>query len=121
MVDVIRRRRGPKPRAADDLRGHCVSVRLNPDELARLDAERGAYRRGEWLRRVWLGSVPPAPVPPINREAWFALSKVAGNLATIATAMRGGEYVELSKINAEVAAFRNALIGVKKDEGNAEN
>jgi hypothetical protein len=89
---------------------------LNKDELALLDNRRGKYTRGEYLRRSFLRSLPRSPPPEINREAWLALSKVAGNIATIATAMRTGEYIPLDQIKAEIEAFRRELIGVEESE-----
>jgi len=93
-------------------RTHCVSTRFSPDELIQLDERRGKYARGEYVRLAFLKSLPPPAPPAINLEAWAALSKVAGNLATLATAMRAGEYVELDKIKAELEDFRLKLIGV---------
>lgn len=96
-----------------ELRTHCVSSRLNPDELDLLDTRRGKYARGEYLRMAFLHELPPQPPPEINREAWQNLSKVSGNLATIATAMRGGEHIELEEILTELKEFRRQLIGLK--------
>ncbi len=96
------------------LRTHCVSSRLSKEEIALLDERRGKYARGEYLRLAFLRSLPPAPVPAINREAWLALSKVAGNLETLATAMRGGEYIPLDQIKEAVEDFRMELIGVEE-------
>lgn len=107
MEEEIRRNQEPEKK-----RRHCVSCRMNEDELHELDQRRGKYTRGEYLRLALFSSLPPAAPPSLNREAWLALSKVAGNLATIATAMRGGEYMPLDEIRAEVEEFRHKLIGV---------
>jgi hypothetical protein len=36
----------------NQLRSHCVSVRLNDEELTLLNERRGRHRKGEWLR-LW--------------------------------------------------------------------
>ena len=101
-------------REPSEKRTHCVSCRMNDSEIAVLDQRRGKYARGEYLRLAFNSALPPAAPPAINREAWLALSKVAGNLATMAVAMRGGEYIPLDEIKAEIEDFRRQLIGVKK-------
>lgn len=112
-MDERRSRRGPAPLASSEKRGHCVSVRLNAEELAWLDAARGHFQRGEFLRMAAVGKLPPAPAPELNREAWAVLARAAGNLATLGIAMRGGEYIEAEAIIREVAEFRAALLGAK--------
>jgi hypothetical protein len=98
----------------DQIRTHCVSSRMSTEELALLDERRGKYARGEYLRLAFLKSLPPAPVPALNREAWLVLSKCAGNLETLATAMRGGDYIPLDLIKDAVEDFRRELIGVEE-------
>jgi hypothetical protein len=55
------------------------------------------------------------------------LAKVAGNLSTVATAMRGGDFRRVEEVTQEVNKLRLALIGVQideteaGDEGDAEN
>lgn len=100
-------------REPSELRSHCVSCRMNDSEIAQLDARRGKYARGEYLRLALNSALPPPAPPEINREAWVTLAKAAGNLATMATAMRGGEYVPLDEITTAIADFRRELIGAK--------
>lgn len=95
------------------IRNHCVSCRMNPEELQLLDDRRGKYARGEYLRMAFLKELPPQPPPEINRKAWANLAKVTGNLATLATAMRAGGHVDLEEITQELKEFRNQLIGMK--------
>lgn len=62
-----------------EVRTHCVSVRLNEDELIILDSKRGQYKKGEWLRMASLNKLPPV-LPEINREAWTELGRLAQDL-----------------------------------------
>ena len=102
-------KRGRKTKTPELKREHCVSSRFNAAELVRLDEARGQMQRGEYLRSAAFGMLP-APIPAINLEAWQVLSKVAGNLATVAMAMRAGEYKHLDEIQHAVDALRMALI-----------
>lgn len=104
--------------AAEDRRGHCVSVRMNDQELARLDAERGRFPRGEWLRRAWGQTQPKPPVPEVNRLAWADLARTAGNLNQAMKAfhegrLRGVDPVVLEELFAQVHGLRRALIGAE--------
>ncbi len=40
------------------LRTHCISVRLNQDELQLLNTKRGDKSKGEWLRLAFLEKLP---------------------------------------------------------------
>ncbi|MCO5784665.1 ATP-binding protein [Citrobacter meridianamericanus] len=62
-----------------EIRTHCVSVRLNEEELNILNDKRGEYKKGEWLRMASLNTLPPV-LPEINREAWVMLGKLAQEL-----------------------------------------
>ncbi|HBV2141111.1 TPA: hypothetical protein MDR45_005414 [Klebsiella variicola] len=66
-----------------ELRIHCVSVRLNNAELAKLNTLREHYSKGEWLRMASLQKLPPV-IPAINTEAWKALSDISQKLNRIA-------------------------------------
>lgn len=65
------------------------------------------------MRMAALDVVPPV-VPEINHEAWFVLSKVSGNLSTIAKSLRDEIKLNFSEIRSEVSAFRKALIDAKR-------
>lgn len=117
---AIKKKRGPKPKAAVDLRGHCVSVRMNAAELAALDQRRGEFQRGEWMRLAEAGALPPPPPSALNVEAWRKLATALGNLNQIAHALnidaaaggiRATLDAEIKQALAEVRAFRDALIG----------
>ncbi|EHY7674490.1 ATP-binding protein [Escherichia coli] len=63
----------------NEVRNHCVSVRLNEEELSILDSKRGPYKKGEWLRMASLNKLPPV-LPEINREAWIKLGYLSQDL-----------------------------------------
>jgi hypothetical protein len=100
---------GIEPLSDAERRRHIVKVLLNDDELDQVDSARGSITRSEYLRSSAVGKLRPQPVPETTRQALFILSKVAGNLATLAVAARAGEYVAEEKILDGIRAFRTAL------------
>ena len=115
-------------REKSELRNHCVSVRLNKDELSELDLRRGEYKRGEYLRTVFVDS-EPLVIPEINTVAWVELSRSASNLNQLSHQlnMLGVKTSDVSEIQTLLADFRAKLLGVNflnsgvDDERNAEN
>ena len=112
-----RNSRGPKPLPLREKRLHCVSVRLNAIELARLNELRGGIACGEWLRMAALDAVP-ASVPSINQKAWIELARLAANLNQAQAAINRGEANEhqaqtLADLHASVSALRLSLLGVR--------
>ena len=63
----------------NEIRSHCISVRLNEEELIILDSKRGQYKKGEWLRMASLNKLPPV-LPEINHEAWIKLGSLSQDL-----------------------------------------
>lgn len=63
----------------NEIRHHCVSVRLNEEELMFLDSKRGHYKKGEWLRMASLNKLPPV-LPEINHETWIKLGSLSQDL-----------------------------------------
>jgi hypothetical protein len=121
-----KRRHGPQPMAPEDLRSERLSVYYTPAEHQRLAALAGAAnltgatkarRIGRYVRGQALHRKPPS-VPEINRDAWAVLARVSGNLATMAVAMRGGEYVDLEEIR---AALIGADLTSQEEEDESEN
>lgn len=108
-ADRRARRGGGKSLPPEQLRTHCVSVRLSPAELEQLDARRGSMQRGEWLRVAALDVLPPV-IPELNREAWIELARSAANLNQVAFRLNSGEMPELDQVRAELIAFRAALL-----------
>lgn len=114
-------KRGPARLPVDQRRDHCVSVRVNDDELERIDILRRltGSQRGEFLRIAALhpNRLPPQ-VPALNREAWTELSRAASNLNQLAMKSNFGDHVPLAQVRDELAAFRSALLGARLgDEG----
>ncbi|EDY4675196.1 hypothetical protein GPN40_000748 [Salmonella enterica] len=112
------------------LRTHCVSVRLNIEELQLLNIKRGSYRKGEWLRMASLQKLPPV-IPAINTEAWKALSDISQKLNRISTHIDCKSkdsqltHTELFAVKRQLQELRqhllNADIWSKPDEGYAED
>lgn len=107
------RQSGRRNLPKSELRTRSVNVRLNDEEMSILDAARGKIRRAEALRIGFFTKLP-APIPEINSEVRAELGKLLGNVTTLATAMRGGDFVELEKIKAEIVAVRSILAGIAK-------
>jgi hypothetical protein len=110
MSDIKKTKRGPKNLNPQELRNFTISCRLNAEEVKRLDNLRNRVTKGEFLRLCFL-NLAPQTIPELNQQAYFELSKVAGNLATLATAMRSGEFIQLSEIKTALTEFRVKLIG----------
>ncbi len=108
--------------ALDDPRTHCVSVRLNDEELAILNAKRGAMKQGEWLRCAALDKLPPI-VPEPNVEKWQALARASANLNQIAKSLKSLSGISEEKFadtRRVLSEFRASLLGVD-NERDAEN
>lgn len=108
--------------ALDDPRTHCVSVRLNDEELAILNAKRGTMKQGEWMRCAALDKLPPI-VPEPNIEKWQALARAAANLNQIARSLKdlkGISDEQFAQVRKVLTDFRASLLGVAH-ERDAEN
>lgn len=118
------------PRHSEELRTHCVSVRLNKNELIKLNAIRGSYNKGEWLRMSFLKTLPPV-VPTINTEAWRKLSDISQKLNCIALHIDSKSkdsqltHTELFAVRRLIKELRQHLINAdiwsNPDEGYAED
>lgn len=93
------------------LRTHCVSVRLAPDELAALDVARRHRQRGAFLRDCWLKRPSSPVVPSVNKAAWVELSRAAANLNQLARRASAGDIPGFGELAAALAAFRASLLG----------
>lgn len=125
-----RKKTEPRRLRDDEKRDHCVSVRVNESELSRLDAERGAYKRGEWVRRSWLKTTPRQAAPEVNRQAWSELARVCSNLNQIAYHANSSCSLSekdkeklfplLDEVKIRVGLLRNDLLGIVPPEDDDE-
>ncbi|MDX7475468.1 hypothetical protein [Enterobacter bugandensis] len=112
------------------LRTHCISVRLNQDELQLLNKKRGDKSKGEWLRLSLLNKLP-AVVPAINIQAWKTLGEISQNLNKIVAHLdsksQGSSLTktELFVVKRQISELRLNLITANlwgaSNEGNAED
>lgn len=119
-----------KLRSDDRIRIHCISVRLNNNELKILNLKRGNKSKGEWLRMSFLQNLPPV-VPTINTEAWKKLSDILQKLNRIALHIDSKSkdsqltHTELFAVKRQLQDLRqhllNADIWSKPYEGYAED
>lgn len=89
-----------------------VKLSFTENEFNTLNSRRGSFCLATHIRQAALSEMPPA-VPQINREAWISLSKVTGNLATLATCARAGQFINESEIMSELSSLRTQLISPK--------
>ncbi|MEI7410975.1 hypothetical protein [Pectobacterium aroidearum] len=112
------------------LRSHCVSVRLNDEELQLLNQKRGRHSKGEWLRLSLLNKLP-AVVPAINIEAWKTLGEISQKLNRLVAHLdrksndSSLSQTELFAVKRQIAELRQHLIADNlwsaSHEGNAED
>lgn len=97
------------------LRTHCVSVRLNSEELNILNARRGEKSKSEWLRTSSLKS-PPLVIPSINIETWKTLSEINQKLNRIALHVDSKSkdskltHTELFAVRRQISELRQHLL-----------
>lgn len=125
MKDIYR------PPLAENLRIHCVSVRLNNSELNILDQERKQHAKGEWLRMCLLKTQPPV-VPEINRAAWKIFGEINHRLNEIVNHLNAKQLcnpltkTELFAVKRQISELRSRLITANlwsshSHEGHAED
>ncbi|WP_233985932.1 hypothetical protein [Pectobacterium versatile] len=112
------------------LRSHCVSVRLNDEELTLLNERRGSHRKGEWLRMAFLHNLPSV-IPSINLEAWKTLGEISQKLNRLVIHLdnKGNgsplSQTELFAVKRQISELRTNLITDNlwsaSHEGNAED
>lgn len=102
---------------AQDLRTLCVSVRLNVDEMKKLDSVRACkkrkYKRGEALRMLALTNLPPV-VPEVNQKAWSNAGRAVGNFNQLMAKMNSNATVGNREILAAVEEVKREIIEVRK-------
>ncbi|MBA0160301.1 MULTISPECIES: hypothetical protein [Pectobacterium] len=112
------------------LRSHCISVRLNNEELSLLNERRGSHRKGEWLRMAFLHN-HPSIIPSINLEAWKTLGEISQKLNRLVVHLDNKSndsplsQTELFAVKRQISELRTNLITDNmwsaSHEGNAKN
>lgn len=110
----LNKQSGRKDLPPAELRTHCVSARLNDNELKLLDEVRGRFQRGEALRMLSLTSMP-RPIPAQNAKTVFELSRSLGNLATVSRFLRDDD-PDQSTIKDAVCQVRELMKVLTKGE-----
>lgn len=122
-------KRGPNPRPEKELRQHQFGVYFTSAERDRLISlavpgdpsklsDLGIRRHvAAHMRKAALGELPSS-VPPINREVWAELARVAANLNQYQRAINEGRvapdpFFDLADLRTLVDALRNELLGVR--------
>ncbi len=127
-----RKRRGPKPKPASELRGNRISVYLTDDELSALvrhvyrhqpevnaDAPGVRQQVGRYMRDATFNRLPLI-IPAINDKAWHALAGVAENLNRYQVALQLGRAQGhppelIRQLRDQVQALRLQLLGLDKE------
>jgi len=102
-------------RCEDFVRGknrtHCITTRMNDEELEELKRRKGNIPYGVYVRQVLLGK-PPKQVPEVNRQAYAETARWASALNQIARKLNMGEDVDITEIRRVLNAFRQKLLGI---------
>lgn len=115
-----RRRHGPLPRPAEEVRKTRVSVYLTDKETEQLQEKAGAASENisSYLRSAGLTRLA-VQVPAINQQAYQDLARVKSNLNQIAHALNILIHeaalpilADISDIQSELAEFRKKLLGL---------
>ncbi|CCD30117.1 auxiliary mobilization protein C [Candidatus Glomeribacter gigasporarum BEG34] len=119
------KRKGGRPKGDPAaLRVMTIGVRVSLDEYAALrqKAAQMSMTPAQWLREAALSRrLPSPPVPPVNRERYAELARLAANLNQIAHRANEGYAVTvadvfLRQLMEEVSRLRLALIGEEQSE-----
>lgn len=94
---------------------HCISVRLSPEELEKIDSARGKIPRGTWCRKALLGK-PIAVVPAVNRDINSLCGRWAGILNQMARGINSGVQPDVEQAREALKKFRAVLMGIEDDE-----
>ena len=115
-----RKGRGGRPKGDPSaVRASTIGVRVSAEEYAalRAKAEQMGMTPAQWLREAALSRrLPSPPVPPINREQYAELARLAANLNQLTRLANEGRPVTvadalLQRLAGEVGRLRLALIG----------
>lgn len=102
----------------NELRAHCISVRLNNKELSKLNYLRGHYAKGEWLRMASLQKLPTI-VSPVNIDTWKTLGEINQKLNCIALHI-DSKSIDSKLTNTELFAVRRLIKELRQNLLNTE-
>ncbi|WP_168421582.1 hypothetical protein [Erwinia amylovora] len=104
-----------RPLPLENLRTHCVSVRLNNYELVKLNEERKQFAKGEWLRMCFIKNQPTV-VPEINQSAWKTFGEINQRLNEILNHLNARQsyspltQTELFVVKRQISELRSRLL-----------
>jgi len=113
------------------LRNYCVSVRLNDDELIKLNTLRKNHSKAEWLRICFMKN-QPVIVPEINKSAWKTFGEINRRLNEIVNHLNLKQScspltkTELFAVKRQISDLRSRLMttdlwSIPSHEGHAED
>lgn len=113
------KKRGPAPLNKDEKRNARVTVFFTKHELEKIIVRAGGKSVvSSYLRAAGLGQSAPRGyvIPPLNRDAWAALSRTASNLNQIVHRLHLadlgiGVAPEIDEISSTLANLRRRLLG----------
>lgn len=100
---------------AQKIRSHCISVRLNDDELSHVDGAREHLNRAVWIRMSALEHLPQK-IPEINLTVWKALARASQDLNNLVQHLNNKSHdspftiTEIYTVQKRIKALRDALI-----------
>lgn len=107
------KKRGPAPKPPEQTRTKRISVYLSDTEYADLvQRVPTPHELCNYIRaQVFAGKTPySVSIPEINLKAYTELGRVASNINQIARKLNAADIIDLSLLQAELAALRLALI-----------
>ncbi|RJX74025.1 plasmid mobilization relaxosome protein MobC [Pseudomonas sp. LS-2] len=107
------KKRGPAPKPAEQQRTKRISVYFSDVEYESLaQRARNKHDLCNYIRaQVFAGQTQVVvSIPEVNIKAYGELGRVGSNLNQIARHLNSGAPVDLQQLQAEIAAFRMALI-----------
>lgn len=100
---------------AQKIRSHCISVRLNDDELSHVDGAREHLNRAVWIRMSALEHLPQK-IPEINLTVWKDLARASQDLNSLVQHLNNKSHdspftiTEIYTVQKRIKALRDALI-----------
>lgn len=120
-----------RPPLSENLRIHCISVRLNNSELNQLDHEHKSHAKCEWLRMCFIKHQPDA-VSEVNRVEWTMFGELNQSLNEIMNHLNAKQScdpltkTELFAVKPQISELRSRFLtsglwSIPSHEGHAED